>query len=195
MRRYIYGLLVFLMLSCKNKPHSSGVTEIQEPNYRELGMTYAQGTQKVLGKNLLGTIQNKGVAAAVTFCNERAYPLTDSMATQYKAKIKRVSDKPRNPKNMANTVELAYINVFKEKVAKGDSIEPMIKEEEGKWNFYYPIITNNLCLNCHGMPEKAIAPDVMAQLYQLYPQDKATGYDVDEVRGLWSIVFETEIPE
>ena len=188
-------LLLVLIFSCKDKPRSMEVTDIQEPNYKELGMAYAKGTQAVLGKNLMGAIQNKGVAAAVTFCNEQAYPLTDSMATQYNAKIRRVSDKPRNADNQANAEELTYIKAFKEKLAAGDSINPIVKEEQDKVNFYYPIITSNLCLNCHGIPEQTIAPDVIAQLSHLYPQDKAMGYDVDEVRGLWSIVFEREASE
>lgn len=157
---------------------------------KEMGMKFAQETQKVLGKNLMGTIQNKGVDEAVAFCNERAYPLTDSMSINFNARIKRVSDKPRNPENAANTSELAYIETFKKEVAAGGFIEPILKEENGKVYFYYPIVTNSMCLNCHGTPGKTIQTDVVQHLSRLYPDDKATGYDVNEVRGIWSIVFD-----
>lgn len=180
------------MLSCKQQPKTSVDGESNHPDYMEIGREYAQETQKVLGKNLKTTIQNEGVAQAVVFCNEQAYPLTDSMATHYKAKIKRVSDKPRNPSNKANPAELAHINTFKEKVAKGDSIIPIVEEENGKVHFYTPIITQSLCLNCHGTPGKNIGPDVVGHLSELYPQDEAIGYDVDQVRGIWSIVFDAE---
>jgi len=161
-----------------------------EKSPKELGMKYALETKKVLGKNLMGTIQNKGVDEAVVFCNEKAYPLTDSMSTNFNARIKRVSDKPRNPNNKANATELAHITTFKNKVAAGASVEPILKEENGKVYFYYPIVTNTMCLNCHGTPEKEIAPEVLAHLSQLYPDDKATGYGPNEVRGIWSIVFD-----
>ncbi len=180
------------MLSCKQGPKPSIQVESHQLDYMEIGKGYAQETQKVLGKNLMQTIQNEGVAQAVVFCNEQAYPLTDSMATHYKARIKRVSDKPRNPDNKANATELAYINTFKEKVAQGDSIIPIVKEENGKVHFYAPIITQSLCLNCHGTPGKNIAPDVVRHLSELYPQDQAIGYDVGQVRGIWSIVFDAE---
>ncbi|MCB0372460.1 MAG: DUF3365 domain-containing protein [Muricauda sp.] len=168
------------------KPEAVPVKQIP----KEMGMKYALETKKVLGKNLMGTIQNKGVEEAVVFCNEQAYPLTDSMSTNFNARIKRVSDKPRNPENAANTTELAHIETFKDQVAAGGSIEPILTEEDGKVYFYYPIVTNSMCLNCHGTPGKTIQPQVVQHLSQLYPDDKATGYDVDEVRGIWSIVFD-----
>ncbi|MEC8831799.1 MAG: DUF3365 domain-containing protein, partial [Bacteroidota bacterium] len=134
--------------------------------------------------------QNQGVDEAVLFCNERAYPLTDSMSTNFHARIKRVSDKPRNPNNRANAVELTHIETFKNKVAAGESVEPILKEENGEVYFYYPIVTNTMCLNCHGKPETNIAPEVLSHLSRLYPDDEAIGYGPDEVRGIWSIVFD-----
>lgn len=166
------------------------MTPSQGTSVKEMGMKMAMETQKVLGKNLMGTIQDQGVEEAVQFCNERAYPLTDSMSTNFKTKIKLVSDKPRNPSNKANNEELAYIETFKKEVAAGGSIEPVLKEINGKVYFYYPIVTNSMCLNCHGTPGKSIAPEVVQQLSRLYPADKAMGYNVNEVRGIWSIEFD-----
>ncbi|RDY60070.1 c-type heme family protein [Flagellimonas nanhaiensis] len=166
----------------ENNPVSSKL------DYNDIGLKYALGTKKVLGKNLMGTIQNKGEVAAVAFCNERAYPLTDSMAIAYNARIKRVSDKPRNPKNRANEIEKEHIATFKKELAEGNSIEPIIVEEEYEVNFYYPIVTNSMCLKCHGYPSQ----EVQEQLSLLYPEDLAVGYDVDQVRGIWSIVFDAD---
>lgn len=146
-----------LLLSCKQGPKiSDKKVSPENPDYAEIGMSYAQGTQKVLGKTLMETIQNKGVEEAVVFCNEKAYPLTDSMATKFNARIKRVSDKPRNPNNKANATELTYIETFKKAVASGDSIAPILDKANGEVYFYYPIITTGLCLNCHGIPEKIL---------------------------------------
>lgn len=176
--------------SLYNRGRTPKVSEM-EVTPKELGMRYALETKKVLGKNLMGAIQNKGVEAAVEFCNERAYPLTDSMSTNFNARIKRVSDKPRNPKNQANAVELAHIETFKGQVAGGESVEPILREENGKVYFYFPIVTNTMCLNCHGTPKENITPKVYESLSELYPQDKAVGYGPDEIRGIWSIVFDT----
>ncbi|MCK0160986.1 DUF3365 domain-containing protein [Allomuricauda sp. F6463D] len=184
-------MVVSIALSCKQGSKTSEEkSSLEKPDYVSMGMTYAQETQKVLGKTLMGTIQNKGVEEAVVFCNERAYPLTDSMATNFKARIKRVSDKPRNPNNLANAEELIHIESFKKIISEGDSIKPVVSETSGEVHFYYPIVTNAMCLNCHGIPEKNIAPEVLTHLTELYPDDQATGYGPDEVRGIWSIVFD-----
>ena len=78
----------------------------KEKTYADIGLEYALGTKKVLGKNLMVAIQKKGTLEALSFCNIQAIPLTDSMSIKFNASIKRVSDKNRNPNNKANTEEL-----------------------------------------------------------------------------------------
>ena len=155
-------------------------------NYSAIGLEYALETKKVLGKNLIGTIQKKGTIAALDFCNVQAMPLTDSMAVKYNAIIKRVSDKNRNPKNKANVEELKYIAQFKKQTAKKEEIKPVVIEKGNKVKFYYPIETNTICLQCHG---KEIKQEVTSQILKLYPKDMAVGYNESEVRGIWSITF------
>lgn len=158
--------------------------------YAERGLKYALSTKAVLGKNLMGAIQKNGTLEALSFCNEKAYPLTDSMSVVHNAMIKRVTDKPRNPKNQANAEELAYIETFKQVVAKGEEPSPIVKELDTKVQVFYPITTNTMCLQCHGEPNETIEPATRKKLTLLYPKDKAIGYDVDEVRGIWSIIFD-----
>ncbi|WP_276977654.1 DUF3365 domain-containing protein [Flavobacterium filum] len=154
--------------------------------YADIGLDYALGTKKVLGKNLMEAIQQKGTIEALTFCNHQAIPLTDSMATHFKATIKRVSDKYRNPNNKANAEELNYIAQFKKELAEKKESKPIALEKGDKIQFYYPIETNTMCLQCHG---KQIKPEVQRQILKLYPKDLAIGYDESEVRGIWSITF------
>ncbi|WP_369047660.1 DUF3365 domain-containing protein [Tenacibaculum sp. UWU-22] len=155
----------------------------------EIGLKYAMETKKTLGKNLMGAIQKKGTLYALQFCNEKAYKLTDSMATKYNATIKRVSDKPRNPNNTANKEELEIINQYKKIISDNKTIKPITKQIEGRTKFYYPIITNNMCLQCHGTPNKQIKIETLKELANLYPTDQAKGYDINQVRGIWSISF------
>jgi mono/diheme cytochrome c family protein/nitrate reductase cytochrome c-type subunit len=167
------------------KPYK--VTE-KEKTYADIGLEYALGTKKLLGKNLMESIQQKGTLEALAFCNHQAIPLTDSMATKYNATIKRVSDKNRNPNNKANTEELKYIAQFKKDLATKKEIKPVVIEKGDKIRFYYPIETNTMCLQCHGKPEQ-IQPEVRAKTLQLYPKDLAIRYSENEVRGIWSITF------
>lgn len=156
----------------------------------ERGMQMAMTTKAELGKNLMGQIQKNGVIAALDFCNVQALPITDSMATAHKALIKRVTDKPRNPKNKANAAELQYIENFKKQVAAGGEVKPITVNMGNQTEFYYPIVTNSMCLKCHGTPGRELENLTLSKIKELYPTDKATGYTENEVRGMWSISFE-----
>lgn len=158
-------------------------------SYADRGLQYALNTQAVLGKNLMTAIQNSGTLGALSFCNEKAYPLTDSMAVLQKADLKRVTDQPRNPANQANTTELEHVETFKQVIANKELPNPIVEDIDGKVKVYYPILTNQMCLQCHGKPNKNIEPSTLSKLSVLYPEDKAIGYGLNEVRGIWSVTF------
>lgn len=170
-----------------SRPEGEQSVKAKTPAHR--GQKYALNTKKELGKNLMGTIQKKGTLEAVTFCNKQAYPITDSMAVAQNVSIRRVSDKPRNPDNQANDKELGIIERFKKAIATNEDYQAVTEVENGMVKFYAPITTNSMCLQCHGSPKKDIEPKVLTALTNLYPEDKALGYAINEVRGIWSITY------
>jgi len=175
----------------KGKQMRKGMGQNDAPaDNSDIGLKYALSTKAQLGKNLLKAIAEKGTVGAVEFCNIEAMKLTDSMSVMHNAIIKRVSDKARNPKNIANAKELGHITAFKELVKAGSDIDPIVEEINGEVNFYYPITTNTMCLQCHGTPNEQVTSETLGTLKALYPSDKALGYNVNEVRGIWSIVFD-----
>lgn len=190
-------LFSVLLFSCKEKETEkteqetpSGTTaEYNKESVTERGMQYAQATQQLLAQNLLKAIADEGTLHAIEFCNVEALPLTRQMEEEHNAFIRRVSDRNRNTKNEASEQELDYIEHFKEQVATGKSPEPIVITENGRSRFYSPILTNKMCLQCHGKPEQ-MQSEVIKKLQDLYPTDKAVGYAENEVRGLWSIEFE-----
>ena len=169
-------------------------TDNAEKRYANKGLGHALVTKAQLGQNLMKAIKEKGAPGAVEFCNVRAIPLTDSMSIMQNAIIKRVTDKPRNPQNQANPKELEHISFFKEQMASDKSVEPIVELLDNEVNFYYPIITNTLCLQCHGTPNEQIEPETLTAIRNLYPRDQAVGYGTNEMRGIWSINFETDSP-
>jgi hypothetical protein len=196
------GLLIsFLFLvSCSDADHESNTevnnAEIQEVKsdettgevaYLDLGMKYVQQTQQVLAKNLVHQINTNGTVKAFSYCSAEAYPLTDSMATALNAQIKRVSDQPRNPANRANEKEANYIENAKETLLAGGKIKPEVHEMDDKMVGYYPILTNGLCMQCHGNKTTQISSETMAAIQETYPEDKAIGYLVNELRGIWVV--------
>lgn len=158
----------------------------QENAIVKTGMHIAQATQQQLGKNLIAAIGEGGTLYALDFCKVEAIPLTAEMEKEHHAKIKRVSDKNRNPDNAANDEEEYYIRYFKENLQEGIEPAPVVIPKEGRSKFYYPIVTNKMCLQCHGKPQE-MNPEVLKKIKELYPKDKAVGYSENEVRGIWSI--------
>lgn len=170
--------------------HQKYTSQEKEVPAIEQGQKLAMQTKSVLGKNLMGTIKAEGTDAALEFCNIEAFPLIDSMSTFLNAKIKRVSDKPRNENHMANAEELEYILAAKNTLANNETVKGAIKEVDDKMIAYYPITTNTMCLQCHGATETQIKPSTMNLLSKLYPKDKATGYGENELRGIWVVEFD-----
>jgi nitrate reductase cytochrome c-type subunit len=155
--------------------------------YSEMGLDYAMTTKAELGKNLLNAIKQKGTENAVVFCNSKAIPLTDSMSAVLNAKIKRVSDKPRNAGNQANKEEMAVITKFKKQLEDKEKLNPIVVENENKFVGYYPIETNGMCLQCHGNTESNITTKTLQAIRKLYPKDKAIGYGENQLRGIWVV--------
>ena len=143
----------------------------------------ATETKKLLMKNVGMQMQKGGVESAMDFCNIEAMPLTKSMSDKHGLVISRVSDKMRNPKNKANAEELQLIEQYKKQLLAGELLKPVRTET----HYYEPLVTNAMCLQCHGEPGKNIQPKTSAKLAQLYPKDLAIGYKENEVRGLISI--------
>ena len=79
---------------------------------------------------------------------------------------------------------------FKKQVAAGGEVNPIVVDMGEETEFYYPIITNSMCLKCHGTPGKELESLTLSKILELYPKDKAIGYNENEVRGIWSIRFE-----
>lgn len=156
-------------------------------NYLELGRSIANQTKAELGKNLMAAVKKNGPAGAVDFCNTRAIKLTDSMGVVLNAKVKRVSDRPRNPSNIANADENAYILALISAREKGETLSPKASEVNGKMLGYYAIETNELCLKCHGIPNKTITPETLKMINKHYPTDKAVGYKENEIRGIFVV--------
>ena len=175
------------------KTEEIGETKSQEVNYLDAGQQLAMKTKSSLASHLVAAIGEKGPEGAVEFCNIKAIPNTDSMSLELNAHIKGVSDKPRNPANQANEAELAYIKAWKEAKAKGLKFAPKVIEINDKMVGYYPIITNEMCMQCHGKPNSDIKASTLENINNLYPNDMATGYKLDEIRGIFVVEMSRQL--
>ena len=188
--------LVYLYENEQRKPQDqlSGMEgDSKKTQILAQGKSLALQTKKALGKNLMNALAVGGSTYALEFCNLNAMAITDSMQNLLGADIKRVSDLNRNPANVASEAELKVINQFKQILASGENPEGDIITTQDGWRVYYPIITNQMCLQCHGDKSKEIDSETLNKIASKYPKDLAIGYKINELRGMWVIDLPSEI--
>lgn len=92
-----------------------------------------------------------------------------------------VSDRPRNPFNQADAIEMAAISYFREHPGDQRHFVPYTDDQGRKFYHYSrPIMVETYCLDCHGAREKA--PPTIRERY-----DSAYGYKVGDLRGILSM--------
>lgn len=138
-------------------------------------------------------ISKSGPEGALSVCSERAPQIAKEVSAAHGVTLRRATHKPRNPKNAADEVEKAAMEAFQAAVAKKEAPKPqVITNADGSRSFLAPIVLGNpLCLQCHGTPNQDIAPATLAAIQKLYPEDKATGFKLGDLRGLWRVTFPT----
>lgn len=183
-----------LLFSCQSSEENNTKTAPVAANQEQInsGLKHAMAVQKVLGGNLKAAMQAGGPMSAVEFCHLNALALTDSAASAQGVRIKRVSDQERNSKNAANADELAYITAMKDAINGGEAPSAAGTVLNGQFTGYYPITTQELCLKCHGNPGTQVTPELATHIASKYPEDKALGYGVGELRGIWVVEFPVE---
>jgi len=141
---------------------------------------------------LIKTISEAGLKGAIERCSSVALDIAKKKEKE-EWRVRRVSFKYRNPEDVPDDYEKKVLQEFEElkRAGKltGDYIHAEVVNERGKkfLRFMKPvIIQGELCLKCHGSPGD-IPEDVKEKLKELYPDDKATGYKLNELRGAVSI--------
>ena len=163
-----------------------------ESAVREKGQAIAAQAFGVLSSRLGKAIADAGYTNAIEFCSVHGITLTTSVGVTNEVLLRRVTHRPRNPQNRADTNELAIIRQFETELSKGATPSPVVAANKpGSFTYYAPIVLNlPLCMSCHGEPGTDIKPDTLAQIQKAYPADGATGFKLGQLRGLWSIDFQ-----
>lgn len=92
-----------------------------------------------------------------------------------------VSDRPRNPDNAADALELEAMDYFRSNASEEERMVPFT-DESGRsyYHFSMPIYVEAYCLQCHGKKENA--PAAIRARY-----DSSYDYQVGDLRGVMSI--------
>jgi hypothetical protein len=159
--------------------------------YLTKGREIATATQAELLKVVQGAMASGGPGYAVEYCNIEALDLKDSLSNLYNCTIQRLSTKYRNPSDKPVTeLEAEQLKSYEMLHGKGETLNPSVYIVGNEVEYYQPImIGSGACLLCHGDPATQIAGETLGIIKQLYPNDLATGYAMNDFRGVWKITF------
>jgi hypothetical protein len=74
----------------------------------------------------------------------------------------------------------------KKKEMKNEYVEVIDEGGQKYLRYMRPLVAVPLCINCHG-PKEGIPTDVKTILAEKYPEDRATGFLVGDLRGAISV--------
>lgn len=143
-----------------------------------------------LQSELKSAMQAGGPVAAIGACHTQAIPITQKVSAEKGLQVGRVSLRNRNPANMPNQWQTAVLEDFERQKAVGKDPGSLTWSETvsidgGKeFRFMKAIPTGPVCLACHGT---SLSPEVSGLLADLYPQDRATGYNQGDIRGAFVV--------
>ena len=180
-------LLVTLSGSLLFASNHNGVKKEQKQKQSvvKIGQKSTKLLIQTLGKNMKKHMKKGGPVETLTFCSDKAYTLTADVNKKLPkgVSIKRVSLKNRNSFNKPETDEVKVLETFQSmKDQKIQLPQHLIQQVDATtYKFYKPlVIKKKVCLKCHGDITNEKLKNTIAKKY---PEDKATGYKMGDIRG------------
>lgn len=153
---------------------------------RELVRAFA----KTLKAELQQAMEAGGPTNAIGVCHEVAPKIAREQSESSGWDVGRTALRLRNPMNAPDDWERATLEQFEARKVAGEDIQTMERHEtvseNGETMFRYmkAIPTAELCTNCHGTD---LAPEIEARLAERYPEDRAIGFAVGDIRGAFTL--------
>lgn len=163
--------------------------EVDKQQYLVRSKTIATELKATLGAQLKVAMESGGPVAALQVCKHVAQPLTQSLSEQHPdAIVSRTALKVRNPQNRADAESTEVLERWVADIAEAKQPEGFVIENTDNVVVHLPILTEQVCLKCHGNPD-TFAPELKQVIADLYPSDEATDFVVGDLRGAIRIEF------
>ena len=200
----IFPCLIPICLSlalpcCESEKSGSEVPHSLTPAQEEVCLSKSnqaiQSLMEKLSTQLKAALKAGGPENAVKICGQVAEPLTGSTNVELDGlTISRTSLKFRNYKNAPDQVDRGVLEKWQ---AFSDSKQALPGHEliplgQGRALFYKPIVTQSICLRCHGSVEN-FSPELLTILEQHYPHDKAREYKEGDLRGAFRVMIDLNV--
>lgn len=164
---------------------ADGVTIVPDQRPTEAQIQAMVGAKEALFATLSGRLMEAmagGPANAIAVCQREAGALAEGVGRSHNVKIGRTGVRLRNQRNQAPAWAADWI----EQAVAEPQFAVLSNQQVAA---LLPIKLQPQCVMCHG-PTEQILPEVKSALVDRYPQDRATGFEIGELRG-W---FWIELP-
>ena len=125
-----------------------------------------------------------GPVAAIEVCQVQAPEIAAALSRDG-VRVGRTSDRLRNPANASPDWVKPILDAYL--ASEEDRSPRAVSLADDRTGYVEPILTQPMCVICHG---EGLSRDVAARIDELYPDDRAIGFEVGDLRG----VFWTEFP-
>ena len=172
-----------------NEPADSDVhAQVQQAR------VHAKALGGALKSRLKQAIQSGGLEAGVEECQLTAEPIAEGLS-QNGWEVGRTALKVRNPNNAPDEWEREQLTLFSSLLEKTElegkaPSTPMdtykYASDSGEFRYMMAIQQGQVCMACHGAQ---VAPSVKETILKHYPKDEATGFELGELRGAFTLTY------
>lgn len=147
-----------------------------------------------LHRRVLTALAESGPMGAISICAYQSQAISNDLAKKEGVEARRTSARLRNDANAPDAYEKEVLLRLDVLARSGslpvEQIEVLGRAGNRVYRYTKPIVVAERCLVCHGSPEQ-IPEGVRKYLESRYPEDRARGYRVGDLRGIVSV----SIPE
>lgn len=179
--------------TAKHVEGTSGDKMVTQTKVKEARM-HAKALGGALKAKLQQAIQSGGLEAGVNECQIAAGPIAETLS-QNGWTVGRTALKVRNPDNSPDSWEREQLVLFSQLLSNAtqDNANPkrpletyQYNSESGEFRYMMAIEQGQVCMACHG---DSIAPSVKQTILKHFPNDQATGFELGDLRGAFTLSY------
>ena len=173
---------------------ATAVVAQETPGWVHEARDAASELARALQSELASALSAGGPSAGIETCRVRATQIADAVSGP-DLTVGRTALRLRNADNAPDDWETGVLRDFRERLEAGADpaslqtwhVQSRDGERIGRWMKAIPMQPQ--CLVCHG---NAVPEDVADVLSRLYPEDRATGFAVGDLRGAFTVTVELD---
>lgn len=183
--RFRVPVLVFVALTSSVLGCQQSATPVSQAEMDRAQETLAPFKEELVDA-LMGTLQDASPAEAIHVCRERAPEIAARLSVNG-VRMGRTSHKTRNSANAPEPWVEPLLAAYLENPT--DTKPRAVYIDDSSLGYVEPIYVMSFCLSCHG---PSIDPALAEQIQEVYPDDQATGFRAEDLRGLFWVTLPRE---